>query len=98
MFLLFMIGVFLLYTKNTYPISIRNVHYRHLRLVVRNRMLKMLLALDYKKIKYHFMVIKEKGKHIYDICFLKYCVYSCEYENLTEDEKLIIETVTSWCF
>jgi len=98
MFLLFVIGVFLLCTKNAYPISSNRNAHRNLRLVIRNRMLKMLLALDYKKIKYHFIVIKEKSKHIYDICFLKYCVYSCEYENLTEGEKLIIETVTSMCF
>jgi len=99
MFLLFMIGLFLLYTKNTYSISSnRNVHYRHLGLVIRNKMLKMLLALDYRKMKDHFIVIKEKGKEVYNLCFLKYCVYSCEYQNLKDDEKLIIETVTSLCF
>jgi len=63
----------------------------------RNKMLKTLLALDYKKYKTKFLAFRDKSKDIYKLCFTKWCVYSCEYESLADDEKMFIETVVGLC-
>ena len=64
-------------------------------LSLRNKMLKTLLALDYRKYKNKFLAFRDKSADIYKLCFTKLCVSSCEYESLAEDEKMFIETIVS---
>lgn len=95
MTLLFIFLFLLSYMKCTTSISKTYSYSNNLGLMIRNRALKLLLSLDYKKYKNQFLMIQYKRDIIYNTCFLNYCICYCTYESLTEEDKTIIETIIS---
>jgi len=96
MSLLFIFLFLLSYMKYTSSVSrMYSYNSNNLGLIIRNKALKLLLSLDYKKYKNQFLMIQHKRDTIYNTCFLNYCVCYCTYESLSEEDKTIIETIIS---